>query len=353
MKVLVIGPSIKRSKGGMASVIFDISQDKELVDKYNIDFFESYIDTNKFISILFSILQLIKFYCFKRDYDLYHIHVASRGSTFRKILFLNIIKKWKKKVIVHIHGAQYVEFYNEQNLKNKTRVKNFLNDADLVIALSESWKITFNQLFGLKNCVVLENGVNTDFFLEARINNEKNYSNFAVLGRLGERKGTYDLIRAFKIVVKKIPEARCYLAGDGEIDKVKELINQEKLNKNIILLGWISAEKKIELLQNVSTIVLPSYNEGLPMSILEGMASGKAIISTRVGAIPEVIEKQNGVLIAPGDVESLALSMIKLATNPTLLATFSENNIKKVECSYSINVMHKKLSEYYNLVLEK
>lgn len=56
------------------------------------------------------------------------------------------------------------------------------------------------------------------------------------------------------------------------------------------------------MLKKSATLVLPSYHEGLPMSVLEGMASGKAIISTTVGAIPEVIKEQNGILVQPGDV---------------------------------------------------
>lgn len=61
-----------------------------------------------------------------------------------------------------------------------------------------------------------------------------------------------------------------------------------------------------ELLRKSSVLVLPSYNEGLPMAILEGMACGKAIISTTVGAIPEVVKKENGILVQPGDVTALA-----------------------------------------------
>ena len=62
-------------------------------------------------------------------------------------------------------------------------------------------------------------------------------------------------------------------------------------------------------------VVLPSYHEGLPMAILEGMAAGKAIISTTVGAIPEVVTGENGALVEPGDVIALAQALLQYGGN--------------------------------------
>ena len=84
MKVLIVGPSPTRSKGGMATVIEEIEKDKILNSQFEIDIFESYIDGNKFKVLLYSIFAFLKFYFTKNNYDIYHIHAASYGSTFRK-----------------------------------------------------------------------------------------------------------------------------------------------------------------------------------------------------------------------------------------------------------------------------
>lgn len=76
MRVLVIGPSPTRSKGGMATVIEEIEKDKKLNEQFDIDIYESFIDGNKVTRFLFSIYAFIKFFLTKRNYDLYHIHVA-------------------------------------------------------------------------------------------------------------------------------------------------------------------------------------------------------------------------------------------------------------------------------------
>lgn len=95
----------------------------------------------------YSIWSFLRFYITKRSYDIYHIHTASYGSTFRKGWYVNAAKKWKKKVILHVHGAEYMEFYNKSN--NKKKICSILNSADKVIALSDEWKYKFDKIFGL------------------------------------------------------------------------------------------------------------------------------------------------------------------------------------------------------------
>ena len=186
MRILVVGPSPTRSKGGMATVIEEIEKDETLNSKFNIDIYESYIDGNKLKVLFFSLFSFIRFYFTKRNYDIYHIHAASYGSTFRKGLYVHAAKKWGKKVILHIHGAEYMLFYEKSNQKDK--IVSILKEADEVIALSADWKKKFDETFGLKNCVVLENGIDTERLKPAITMVKDHPHTFVSLGRLGERK---------------------------------------------------------------------------------------------------------------------------------------------------------------------
>lgn len=349
-RILVVGPSPTRSKGGMATVIEEIEKDKKLNEQFDIDIYESFIDGNKLVRIFFSIYAFIKFCLTKRNYDLYHVHVASRGSTFRKGHYVDVIKRWNKKVILHVHGAQYLVFYDEITKKKQKRVVEILKKSDMVIALSQDWKDKFDERFGLTNCCVLENGIDMERLAPAVCEPALHQNAFVTLGRLGQRKGTYDLVDAIDIARKIVPEIKCYLAGDGDVEKVRELVKTRNLEKNIEVVGWADFDKKLELLSSISTVVLPSYNEGLPMSILEGMACGKAIVSTTVGAIPEVINRENGILIQPGDVKALANALVECSINTALIEQMSKNNIKKIDGSFSMKMMHKKLARYYETV---
>ena len=94
--------------------------------------------------------------------------------------------------------------------------------------------------------------------------------------------------------------------GDGEISRVKKIVNEKKLKKYIKVLGWIDKDKKEKYLRECSIFILPSYNEGMPMSIIEAMAYKNAVISTNVGGIPQVIDNnKNGILIEQGDKKQL------------------------------------------------
>ena len=353
MRVLVIGPSPTKSKGGMATVISEISGDKKLCEKYNIDIYESYIDGGIITRTVYCVYAFVVFWLTKKNYDVYHIHMASRGSTFRKGFYVRTAKKWKKKVIIHVHGAQYMEFYSEQSYRNKKKVIKILQSAHMLIALSDSWKKKFEKEFGLINCVSLPNGINTNEFVDTICNMEENRNFFLFMGRLGERKGAYDLVNAVEIAAKQIPNIKLFMAGDGEITRIKAEISQKGLNNYIEVVGWVDLNKKKELLKKVSTVVLPSYNEGLPMSVLEGMASGKAIISTTVGAIPEVVTEDNGILIKPGDVSALANALVKCCSDVELISHMGVANMKKIRQKFSMKKMHDDLSQYYERITQE
>lgn len=350
MRILTVGPSPDRSKGGMATVIQEIRSDPQLNRLFDLQVYESYIDGGRIKVLFYSVFAYLRFLFTKRNFDVYHIHMASRGSTFRKKYYLTAAKRWKKRVILHIHGAQYMEFYEELPPRKKRDVAETLKKADLVIALSEEWKRKFDSTFGLKNCVVLENGIDIEKLRGGAADPAAVRNSFLSLGRLGKRKGTYDLIEAVEIARRSVPDLVCYLAGDGEVKEVQELVDKKRLRRNIQVVGWADFKRKLELFSKTATVVLPSYHEGLPMAILEGMACGKAVISTTVGAVPEVIGEENGILIRPGDVAGLAEAMIRCCTDTEYLKRVSAANLRDVQLKYSMEAMHIKLSRYYRKV---
>ena len=350
MKILVIGPSETGSRGGMAAVIRGIREGEALNREFEIDTFPSYIDGSLPVRLLYSLYGYLRFLTCYGKYDLFHIHTAERGSTFRKHFYLWWAKRTGRKVIVHIHGAEYLTFYDGLGSLGRRVVDRFLQRADLVLALSESWKRELEARFCIDTCRTLYNGVDTEKFRAAVTDVSACRHSFLMLGRLGSRKGVYDLIDAVEIACRKNPELTVCIAGDGEVDKVRALVAEKGLERHISVPGWIGETQKLKYLKKAAVLVLPSYYEGLPMAVLEGMAAGKAIISTTVGAIPEVIGEENGILLEPGDVEGLAEAMLACSGNVEALQKMSAENRRKAEETFGVRRMHERLGAYYKMV---
>ena len=136
-----------------------------------IDSFPSYIDGSLIVRLLYSAYGYLRFLRYSKQYDLFHIHTAEKGSTFRKSLYLRKIKKEGKKAVVHIHGAEYLVFYDGLSNRKKQIVDHFFQNADMVLALSEHWKNELESRLSIDNCMVLNNGVDTARFRAAAAGN--------------------------------------------------------------------------------------------------------------------------------------------------------------------------------------
>lgn len=339
-------------KGGMVSVVKNYLRYKDW-DKYHIIYIPTHTESNKIIVLLYFIFSYIKILLllFNKNIRLAHLHTAERGSFYRKAILVRTLKVFGIKVIMHHHAAEFEEFYSKLSNQQKKFVNETLKLADVNIVLSKRLVPMITNKAPEAKVKVLYNAVSVY---------EKNpynmsASNILFLGRLGRRKGTYDLLDAVKIIDSDIPEnVKLYLCGDGEIDNIKVKINELGLQKRIAFIGWIDGKQKAEFMYNTSITVLPSYNEGLPMAILESMAYGIPCISTNIASIPEVIfDNKNGFLIRPGDIEGLAKSLLELINNFDKRKRFSENSYDLITKNFSLdNHVSQLISLYHNLLEE-
>lgn len=338
----MLGPA-RTVKGGMTSVV-DNYFNYGLNQKVDLKYIETINDKNKFLKALKEIKGKIEFLTNVKKYDIIHIHMASRRSTFRKGKYVRIAKKFNKKVILHIHGAEYKIFFNECNEKQKKYVIKTLNLADKIIVLSEEWKEYFSKLVNPQKIVVIYNSI----VLPEDLKKDLETQNLLFLGRFGKRKGIYDLIEVVSKLIVNYPNLKLYAGGDGEIEKVEAMIKNKNMEKNVQLLGWVTGREKERILKEASFYVLPSYNEGMPMSLIEGMAYKNVCISTDVGGIPKVINNNvNGVIIKPGDKEKLYSALKKLLDNGELRQKLSNNARRTVEEKFNIENNIEKLIDLY------
>lgn len=348
--VVVVGSSLK-DMGGIVTVIQNIEQ-SAISSFYRMFRVETYITGNVFHKIVYffsGLLKFLKILIFKKP-DIIHIHMSERGSFYRKAIFLLIGKTFGVPVIIHLHGANFDDFYNSSSAQRKL-CDYILNKADKLIVLSVQWKNYYSSIVPSENIEVLYNGVFTD-------PNKRNYRRSNAqpiclfLGRLGKRKGTYDLIDAVDILKNKGVKAKFLLAGDGEIEEVKQTVEKKSLQDYIEVMGWVNSERREELLKRSDVLVLPSYNEGLPMAILEAMSHSLPIVSTFVGGIPEVISNgKNGFLIQAGNVHDLARSLEELIHNEQLRQSMGEENKNIIHNRFDMKMITQELRGIYQRLI--
>jgi glycosyltransferase involved in cell wall biosynthesis len=310
IRITMLGPSLLQ-QGGMATV-------ENLIVDYPSDSLKiNHITTHDEGSIpyrvwvfLTGVLQFLSCLLFHR-LDVVHLHVSERGSVLRMGALVILAQLFRKPVVMHTHGCEFHQFFAALSPRAQRWVSWIFQSCAMVIALSESWRQYYINTCGLlpDRVIVLLNPVQIPVQLPDR--SQSHPTRFIFLGRIGARKGAFDIIHA---VAQMSPTQRSqvevWLAGDGEMAEAKALIAQHQLQHCIQLLGWIDAPTRDRLLSQADVFLLPSQNEGLPVAMLEAMAWGLPVIVTPVGGIPELVtDQKQGLLVSPGKVEEICQAM--------------------------------------------
>lgn len=280
----------------------------------------------------------------KEGIEIIHAHdnTASVVSYLSKIIF-----KLQVKVISHIHNCYP---WLKENGVNK-RIDSILRPKyDYSIACG---KIVYDfykdntEYFNKYKTTILSNAIDVseinDFDIskteevrkEFSISKDKTIIGF--IGRLDEQKGMLPFIKELIKYKDKFNDSKFLLVGNGAQEyEVKKLIKENDLEELFILTGF--QDDIYRFYPIIDIFFLPSLYEGLPMVLLEAMAFGKAIISTDVGSISEVINKDTGVLIRKCEYKSFIEELIKLKDNKKLISFYSINVKRIVEEKFNMKI---------------
>jgi len=294
-------------------------------------------------------------------FDIVHTHVSGHAY----ILFAGLLCKLKG--IKHIHtthcpwsDASFRPFILRPFLfLNDLFMNRFsFNFIDKVIAITP-WELEILEKYSEKGKIrVIPNGVDKIYYTNIKKNNfrkkNKIKEKYLVLffGRLNPTKGPEMLAKtAINITKKRKDIAFLWIGPDeGKAEEVKELI---KSYKNMKYLGPIKGKEKIaEMYQASDVYVMPSYREGLPLTLFEAMASGLPIVASPVNGVPyEMKEPENGFFSNYGDLESIEKNIIKLIEDKKLAQKISENNFKKSK-NYDWDDIYKEYMKEYQELLK-
>ena len=302
-------------------------------------------------------MHLLWVMAFRPNVKIIHIHGSYGASVLRKFVVSFFAKNiFRKKVIYHIHSSEYYQKYNAGSKFYKRLCNYILHHADRVGCLTPKWKDLFTQKFGLSNSIVIHNMVSPpDFdFHNRKSHQEGEPIRFAFLGLIDEKKGIFDLVNMIaehktcfqgKVII--------HIGGEGKSDQLKSIIEENGLQDIIDYKGWVNEEGKNILFHEVNGFILPSYNEGLPVCILEAMSFGLPIIATRVGGIPEIMEDGvNGFLFERGDKDAMKSAMMAYIENPYLLEEHGNASFNLVQRYYPERIIPEIEGIYRSLLRE-
>lgn len=342
MNVLVVATG-RKSKGGINSVI-NAYLKSEFWDKWHCYWLESHNDGSMLFKIFVFIRASFLFMLKVPFYQIIHIHLSEPVSAIRKTWFLKIARLFNKVVIAHFHS-----FSTETTINGKYQnvYYRFFKSSDKILVLSNSWKKWLIQKwpeFGDKIEVLYNPCPKVSI-------DDKTPRSKTVLfaGALIERKGYADLIEAFAEVKNRNSEWRLVFAGNGDIEKGRQLATRLNIQDKIIFSGWVSGSKKDLLFRNSSVFCLPSYAEGFPMAVLDAWAYGLPVITTPVGGLPDIIvHNQNAIVIKPGDPEDIANAIEKLINDERLRAKLSEEALKMSNTIFSLDQVTYQIDKLYS-----
>ena len=303
--------------------IIDSSNDLD-VEWFKID---STASTNKKRSFLerlyFGLMRFIKFYyyLFTKKVDHVLVFTSSGLGFYEKGVFVLSGALFGKRTIIAPRSGFIIDDVNK-SIVFKNFAKLIFNKADYVVCQGTFWidffknklEVSSHKLRLIHNWVASPNGYEHK--------NDIKQLELMFLGWVEENKGIFDIIEAARQT--KDLDLIWNICGNGKsMDDIRILILKYKLQQNVIIHNWVLGEKKKAMLNRCSVLLIPSYREGLPNALLEGMSQGLVPISTRVGAIPDVVNEENGFLVDINDPDAIASAVRKLHNDRNKLLEMS------------------------------
>ncbi len=311
----------------------DISDHRNLDNLGKIDIINIFLSFKNF----FSLLKLLLRY----KPDLVYFPISQNIAFLRDGIFIIIIKFFSKsKIIVHLHGSYFKDCYNKSNFIFKKFIDYTLPKVDSAIVYSHSLKYIISKWVNNIEFVPIGTTFKPDI---SNRNNRKIIAGY--IGSLARSKGIEDLVRAANIVLKKYKNIKFKIAGswrkqEEEIkNEILYFINENKINNDIELLGFIPDDNKEKFLMGTDIFVFPSWNEGQPLAILEAMAAGCPVIAIKdIGVIPEtVINGETGILVEKQKPEEIAKAIAYLIENTDIRKKMGLAARKRFEENYTID----------------
>lgn len=357
MNILITAPNLNPTKNvsGIATVV------QSIIDNNNQHAYYHYIlgrldgnlsKFNWFIQLLKQIL-CFPLYLKKKKIELVHQNLPFDPKGLLRESVINIwCRIFKVPVVLHVHGGIFL-MNPPKNKFYRFLAKQLFKYSKTVVMLSALEKEAIAKYYNENNTLVLMNSIDTSKFSSSHRTVYGDKPSLLFMGRIHESKGIVDIVSALKIL-KKETDFRFILCGNGPLREY--CINECKqiLGNDFEYKGVVFGCEKLNIIKNSDYFILPSYFEGLPISLLESMSAGLVPIVTNVGSISTVVQNSiNGVIVEKHNPQDLYKKLIRIIPNKALFQQLSCNAMTTISAEYDIKSYVSKLNKIYSEVLRK
>ena len=274
----------------------------------------------------------------RRDATLVHLNTSLNARAFwRDAAYLLVAKLCGARVVLQKHGGTLERFCGASPWKGFL-VERILGLADAVVVLSRKELREYRDRLPRQNVVLLPNGIDLYPFRKLAHKAPGGALRLIYIGRLAPRKGLGEILDAMALLRGRGVAATLVVAGSGPDEAaLRARAATLGLGEAVSFAGAAYGERKAALLAEADVLLLPSYSEGLPYSLLEGMAAGAVPVVTPVGAIPDVVERgRQGLYVPVGDAGAIAAAVTELAADREALARMAAASRTRVASAYSV-----------------
>ncbi|MDQ3644532.1 MAG: glycosyltransferase family 4 protein [Actinomycetota bacterium] len=247
-----------------------------------------------------------------------HVHMTVRGSMYRKAVVVAVATLLRRPVVLHVHAGavELTTFHARLGPVRRRAMGWVLRRSARVLAGSGASGHVLEARYGAPAVEVVPNAIAPITAGGEGAHASPTPTVLYLGGFANPVKGGAVLVTALPALRRACPQAVVELAGPGQPPAGL------RAREGVRWLGWLDETAKRAALERADVFVLPSTSEGLPVALLEAMAHGKAVVASRVGGIPEIVEDgREGLLVEPGDPQRLASALARLLEDRALART--------------------------------
>lgn len=286
--------------------------------------------------------------------DVFHVHCGGVMSVTRKLSYLAEIRAARVPVVLHVHGSIHIEELYSRSPVHAKGVRALLRQADRVVVVSRYMEELVRRWMGPDFPVTrVYNPVPTRDYDPIPGFQRDPRPTVLFMGWIIEAKGIFDLLAVAPRLAAACPEVLVRFGGDGvHMDRFRAAAAQCPTPDNIEVAGWVTGRDKLEAYAGADVFCLPSYSEGLPISVLEAMSARLPVVATDISGIPEqVLHGETGLLYRPRDQDALAEHLISLITDLDRARAMGAAGRARVEQVFDREVVAGQVVEAWRSVL--